>query len=47
VIALAEKRLEARVEKRWEESDELRDEIASLGWRIQDSQEGYKLVKDS
>jgi hypothetical protein len=47
VIALAEKRLEARVEKRWEVSDQLRDKIASLGWKVQDSKEGYDLVKDS
>ena len=47
VIALAERRREARAEKRWEESDLLRDEIASLGWKIQDSNEGYELVKDS
>ena len=47
VVALAEKRLEARAEKRWVESDQLRDEIASLGWKIQDSKEGYELVKDS
>lgn len=47
VIALAEKRREARDGKRWEESDQLRDEIASFGWKIQDSKEGYELVKDS
>jgi hypothetical protein len=47
VIALAEKRLEARAEKRWDESDQLRDEIASLGWKVQDSKEGYELVKDA
>lgn len=47
VIALAEKRREAREEKRWEESDQIRDEIASLGWRIRDSKGGYELLKDS
>jgi len=45
VVALAEKRLEARAEKNWAESDKLRDEISALGWVVQDSKEGYKLVK--
>jgi hypothetical protein len=45
VIALAEKRLEARANKQWEISDQLRNEIASLGWMVQDSKDGYKLVK--
>ena len=47
VIALAQRRLEARAEKRWNESDQLRDEIASFGWKIQDSKEGYELIKDA
>jgi hypothetical protein len=45
VIALAEKRLIVRAEKNWAESDRLRDEITSMGWTIQDGQDGYKLVK--
>ena len=45
VIALAEKRIDARADKNWKESDRLRDEIAALGWTVQDSKEGYKLVK--
>jgi hypothetical protein len=45
VTALAEKRQSARANKRWSESDQLRDEIASLGWTIQDSKDGYRLVK--
>lgn len=47
VVALAEKRMQARSEKKWDESDQLRDEIASLGWKIQDSKKGYELVKDT
>lgn len=46
VIALAEKRLDARAEKNWSESDRLRDEISALGWTVQDSTGGYKLVKN-
>ena len=45
VIVLAKKRLEARANKNWEESDQLRAEIAALGWLVQDSKEGYKLVR--
>ncbi len=46
VIALAEKRLNVRVNKNWAESDKLRDEISALGWTVQDSKDGYKLVKN-
>jgi hypothetical protein len=45
VIALAEKRQLARGNKQWGESDQLRAEISALGWAIQDSKDGYKLVK--
>ncbi len=45
VVALAEERLQARANKQWEESDRLRAEIASQGWMVQDSKEGYKLVR--
>jgi hypothetical protein len=47
VVALAEKRLIARENKSWEESDRLRTEIAALGWVIQDSKNGYNLTKIS
>lgn len=47
VVALAEQRIAARANKNWAESDRLRDQIAALGWAVQDSKEGYKLVKDS
>jgi cysteinyl-tRNA synthetase len=45
VVALAEKRKTARNDKHWDESDELRDEIAALGWTVQDSKEGYTLIR--
>jgi len=45
VIALVEQRVLARANKNWAESDKLRDEIATLGWTIQDSKDGYKLMK--
>ncbi len=46
VIALVEQRVLARASKNWTESDKLRDEIAALGWIVQDSKDGYKLVKN-
>ena len=46
IIALAEQRVSARANKNWAESDKLRDEIASRGWIVQDSKDGYKLVKN-
>jgi len=47
LVALAEQRLTARAEKNWAESDRLRDEIATLGWTVQDGKESYTLVKNS
>jgi len=44
-IALAEKRQQARADKDWSTSDKLRDEIAALGWTVQDTKEGQKLIK--
>jgi cyanophycinase-like exopeptidase len=44
-IALAEKRQQARADKDWARSDRLRAEIDALGWTVQDTKEGYKLVK--
>ncbi|HLO29952.1 MAG TPA: hypothetical protein VK249_12495 [Anaerolineales bacterium] len=45
VMVLVERRAHARADKNWAESDKLRDEIAALGWIVQDSKEGYKLVR--
>jgi hypothetical protein len=45
VIVLVERRAAARASKNWAESDRLRAEIAALGWTVQDSKDGYKLVK--
>ena len=47
VVALAEKRLTARSNKSWAESDKLRNEISAMGWTVQDSKDSYKLVKNS
>jgi cysteinyl-tRNA synthetase len=42
---LAEEREEARKNKDFKKSDELRDKINSLGYEIKDSSEGYKINK--
>jgi len=47
VIDLAERRLAARTEKNWAESDRLRDEITTRGWTVQDGKGNYTLVKNS
>jgi hypothetical protein len=46
VIALVEQRVLARANKNWAESDQLREQITALGWTVQDSKDGYKLVKN-
>lgn len=45
VLALLEKRKEARANKDFSASDSLRDEIAALGWRIKDTKEGQELER--
>ncbi len=45
VRALAEERWEARAAKNWARSDELRDELSSLGWSIKDGKDGYQITK--
>jgi hypothetical protein len=45
VMALMDARTKAREGKDWAESDRLRDEIAALGWGVQDTPEGAKLEK--
>lgn len=45
VVELANKRLEARKQKNWKLSDELRDEISSLGFKVLDTKEGFELSK--
>jgi hypothetical protein len=46
VVALVQQRLLARANKNWAESDKLRDEISALGWTVQDSKDGYKLLRN-
>ncbi len=44
VQALARERAEARAQSNWQRSDELREEIAALGWVVQDGADGWTLV---
>ena len=45
VLELANQRVEARKNKDWAKSDELRDKIAEFGYLIKDSKDGYTLAK--
>ena len=44
VAQLAEERQNARREKNWKRSDELRDRISALGWDVRDTKDGEKLT---
>jgi cysteinyl-tRNA synthetase len=44
VAQLAKERENARHEKNWKQSDELRDRISALGWEVRDSKDGQKLT---
>ncbi|CAN5534851.1 cysteine--tRNA ligase [soil metagenome] len=45
VAALVEARAQARLAKEWRESDELRDQLAALGWEVRDGKDGQKITK--
>ena len=45
VAQLATERDNARREKNWKRSDELRDQIAALGWEVRDTKDGQKLTR--
>ena len=45
VAQLAEKRENARREKNWKRSDELRARISGLGWEVRDTKDGPKLTR--
>lgn len=47
IRALAEARLEARANKDWAASDELRDQLVSRGWTVKDVKGGYELVPNA
>jgi cysteinyl-tRNA synthetase len=45
VAALAEQRAQARLAKDWRKSDELRDQLAALGWEARDTKDGQKVTR--
>jgi cysteinyl-tRNA synthetase len=45
VAQLAEERENARREKNWKRSDELRERISALGWQVRDTKDGPKLTR--
>ncbi len=47
VIQALEQRQKARPEKNWKRSDQLRDRISDLGWRVIDTSEGQKLERSN
>jgi cysteinyl-tRNA synthetase len=47
VTQLAEERENARREKNWKHSDELREQISALGWEVRDTKDGQKLTRHS
>jgi cysteinyl-tRNA synthetase len=47
VSALADARAQARLAKEWRKSDELRDQIAALGWEVRDTKDGQKITRRS
>ena len=45
ITALAEQRVQARLARNWQKSDELRDAIQSRGWEVRDTKEGQMLTR--
>ncbi|HEY2713461.1 MAG TPA: cysteine--tRNA ligase [Chthoniobacterales bacterium] len=45
IVALAEARVQARLAKNWQKSDELRDAIQAAGWEVRDTKEGQVLTR--
>jgi cysteinyl-tRNA synthetase len=45
VAELARERDNARREKNWKRSDELRQQISTLGWEVRDTKDGPKLTR--
>ena len=47
VTQLANERENARRERNWKRSDELRERISALGWEVRDTKEGQKLARNA
>ena len=44
IMKIVEERKQARIEKNWNKSDELRDKLISLGYNVKDSSDGMKIT---
>ncbi len=47
VDEIAKERWQARLDKNWAKSDELREKLTSLGYTVKDSKTGYELIKNA
>ena len=45
IQSLLDARIKARAEKRWADSDKLRDDLRALGWEIRDGKDGQTVKK--
>ncbi|MFL6528434.1 MAG: cysteine--tRNA ligase [Chthoniobacterales bacterium] len=45
ITELVAQRAQARLEKKWQASDELRDRITALGWEVRDTKDGQKVTR--
>ncbi len=45
IAALADQRMQARLAKDFEKSDELRDELSARGWEARDTKDGQKITR--
>lgn len=46
IMALAQQRQEARLDKRWQEADQLRAQIAAAGYTVKDTAKGPQVYLD-
>ena len=42
-IALAERRRQARADKDWATADQMRDELAEMGYEVKDAADGFEV----
>ena len=45
ILKLVEQRKKAREEKKWEESDKIRDKISDLGYIVKDTKNGMEIER--
>ena len=45
IVQLAEERVQARLAKNWQKSDELRDALQARGWDVRDTKDGQVVTR--